>query len=162
MQPRHESRVAYELRERSIENFVPTFRRRRGKRTVELPLFPGYVFCKLAVRDRSVAAFISSVIFVGNARHGDVSQDVEDLRRVISSGLMYAPWPYTRTGRRAIIEEGPLDGLNGFVIDPTHLVLSLRSLSRSLLVETDLTCRLVSDVEGTHPQWGASLPGESE
>jgi transcription antitermination factor NusG len=57
--------VAYELRERSIENFVPTFRRRRGKRTVELPLFPGYVFCKLAVRDRSVAAFISSVIFVG-------------------------------------------------------------------------------------------------
>jgi hypothetical protein len=57
---------------------------------------------------------------------------------------------------------GPLDGLNGFVIDPTHLVLSLRSLSRSLLVETDLTCRLVSDVEGTHPQWGASLPGESE
>jgi hypothetical protein len=147
VQPRLENRVAYELCERGVENFLPSLRRQNGMRTIELPLFPGYVFCRLAARDRSAVVFIGGVISIGCATPADVSQDVEDLKRIINSGFIYAPWPYTRTGTRAVIDEGPLDGLDGYLLDRNHVVLSLRSLCRSLVVETDLKC-----VEGTHPK----------
>src|SRR4029453_1852978 len=91
VQPRLENRVAYELCERGVENFLPSLRRQNGIRTIELPLFPGYVFCRLAARDRAAVVFISGVISIGCAPGSDVSQDVEDLKRVINSGFIYAP-----------------------------------------------------------------------
>ncbi len=52
----HEKRVAEQLGQRSIEHFLPLYERvRRWKdRRVRLqwPLFPGYVFVRLALGDR--------------------------------------------------------------------------------------------------------------
>src|SRR6266850_1054984 len=52
----HEKRVAAELGRRSVESFLPLYSsvRRWSDRRVrlELPLFPGYVFVHLALRDR--------------------------------------------------------------------------------------------------------------
>src|SRR5260370_1581476 len=52
----HEKRVAEQLRERSVDYFLPTYEceRRWKDRRVKLqtPLFPGYVFVRVALRDR--------------------------------------------------------------------------------------------------------------
>src|SRR5712671_5761651 len=52
----HEKRVAAELRMREVEHFLPLYssvRRWKDRRVqLELPLFPGYVFVRLALLDR--------------------------------------------------------------------------------------------------------------
>jgi len=52
----HEKRVAEQLKLRSVEHFLPLYdsvRRWKDRRMkLQLPLFPGYVFVRLALRDR--------------------------------------------------------------------------------------------------------------
>src|SRR5271165_6388224 len=52
----HEKRVATQLKERAVEHFLPLYesvRRWKDRRMkLQMPLFPGYVFVRLALRDR--------------------------------------------------------------------------------------------------------------
>src|SRR5438270_7010797 len=52
----HEKRVAEQLSVREVEHFLPLYvsvRRWKDRRvTLDLPLFPGYVFVRVALRDR--------------------------------------------------------------------------------------------------------------
>src|SRR5208282_6548405 len=54
--PRHEKRVAEQIKQRRISCFLPLYRSvRRWKdrrKELELALFPGYVFVRLALQDR--------------------------------------------------------------------------------------------------------------
>ena len=62
----HENRVASELQLRSVEHFLPLYRsvrRWRDRRVrLELPLFPGYVFVRLALCDRLRVLQVPSVV----------------------------------------------------------------------------------------------------
>src|SRR5215470_15040410 len=62
----HEKRVAGELGARDVEHFLPLYtsvRRRKDRRVnLELPLFPGYVFVRLALSDRLRVLQIPSVV----------------------------------------------------------------------------------------------------
>ncbi len=62
----HEKRVAAELGMREVERFLPLYssvRRWKDRRvTLDLPLFPGYVFVRLALRDRLRVLQIPSVV----------------------------------------------------------------------------------------------------
>src|SRR6266850_8365778 len=62
----HEKKVAAELGRRSVESFLPLYSsvRRWSDRRVrlELPLFPGYVFVRLPLRDRLRVVQIPSVV----------------------------------------------------------------------------------------------------
>src|SRR5216684_6899964 len=52
----HEKRVALQLGQRSVEHFLPLYasvrRWKDRKMQLQLPFFPGYVFVRLALRDR--------------------------------------------------------------------------------------------------------------
>src|SRR5579864_9839500 len=54
--PRHEKCVAERARGRQVESFLPLYRSVRywkdRRKELELPLFPGYVFVHMALRDR--------------------------------------------------------------------------------------------------------------
>src|SRR5439155_16724570 len=62
----HEKRVAEQLGQRSVEHFLPLYecvRQWKDRRTrLQLPLFPGYVFVRLALRDRLRVLQIPSVV----------------------------------------------------------------------------------------------------
>src|SRR5437773_9225525 len=62
----HEKRVAAELGMREVEHFLPLYssvRRWKDRRvTLDLPLFPGYVFVRLALRERMHVLQIPSVV----------------------------------------------------------------------------------------------------
>src|SRR5690242_7967251 len=61
----HERVVACQLDARGIERFLPTYssvRRWKDRRVIlQLPLFPGYIFVRMALQDRSTVVQIPGV-----------------------------------------------------------------------------------------------------
>jgi transcription antitermination factor NusG len=150
--PRHEKCVAQQIEQRSIACFLPLYRSvRRWKdrrKELELALFPGYVFVRLALRDRlRVLQLPSAVRLVSFNGQAAVLPDaeIEGLRQRLSGGICLEPHPYLRVGRRVRVCAGPMQGLEGIIVrrkDRCRLVFSLDLIMRSVAVEVD-----ESDVE---------------
>src|SRR5215469_1813639 len=143
----HEKRVACQMRERSIEHFLPLYRsvRRWSDRRVQidLPLFPGYVFVRLALCDRlDVLAIPSVVRLVGfNGMPTALpEEEMEVLRSGLSQRLRAAPHPFLTTGRQVRIKSGSLQGLEGVLLrrkSNQRVVLSVALIQRAIAVDID-------------------------
>jgi transcription antitermination factor NusG len=148
----HEKRVAVQLGQRSVEHFLPLYdsvRRWRDRRTkLQLPLFPGYVFVRLALPDRLKVLQVPGVArLVGFNGRPTVLPDkeIEALRTSLAAQLRAEPHPYLTVGRRVRIQRGPLEGVEGILIrkkNALRVVLSLDLIMRSASVEVD-----VGDIE---------------
>jgi len=143
----HEKRVAAELGARSVEHFVPLYksvRRWRDRRVqLDLPLFPGYVFVRLALRDKLRVLQIPSVVHLVsfNGHPAELSNnEMEALRRSLTERLDAQPHPYLNVGRRVRVAGGPLTGLEGIIVrkkNQFRFVISLNLIMRSVSVELD-------------------------
>jgi len=143
----HEKRVAAELNARAVEHFLPLYSsvRRWKQRQVRLdmPLFPGYVFVRLALVERLRVLQIPSVVrLVGF--HGLPTAlpetEMEILRSGLSQRLGAAPHPFLTVGRRVRITGGPFAGLDGVMKrgkNSLRVVVSLDIVQRSMAVEVD-------------------------
>jgi transcription antitermination factor NusG len=152
--PRHEKRVFENLRLREIESFLPTYTKvhRWSNRTnakVELPIFPGYVFVRIKLRDKSSVLCTPSVVnmvsFAG--RPSSIPDaDVEALRIGVEK-LQAEPHPFLKIGQRVRVRRGPLSGMEGILVqkkDDCRFVLSMDLIAKSVSVKIDS-----SDVEST-------------
>ena len=143
----HEKRVGDQLRERGMEHFLPLYdsvRRWKDRRVqLQLPLFPGYVFVHLALRDRLRVLNIPSVarlVGFGGPPVALPDNEMEALRSSLASQLRAEPHPYLKVGRRVRVANGPLAGLEGIVVrkkKQLRFVLSLDLIMRSVAVEID-------------------------
>lgn len=143
----HEKRVAEQLAVREVENFLPQYasvRRWKDRRVeLELPLFPGYVFVRMALRDRLRALQVPGVArLVGfNGMPCALPEgDIEQIRNCLVQGSRVEPYPYLQVGRRARVKTGPLQGLEGIVLrrkNSARLILSLELVMRSVAVEIE-------------------------
>ena len=150
--PRHEKCVAQQIEQREISCFLPLYRSvRRWKdrrKELELALFPGYVFVRLALQDRlRVLQLPSAVRLVSFSGQPAVlpEAEIEGLRERLSRGGSVEPHPYLRVGRRVRVCGGPMQGLEGIIVrrkDRCRVVFSLDLIMRSMAVEVD-----ESDVE---------------
>jgi transcriptional antiterminator RfaH len=110
---------------------------------IELPLFPGYLFCRMNPNDRLPVLMTPGVIQIVGRGKIPVpvgEQEIDAIQRVVKSGLSTMPWPYLQVGHAVRIEEGPLQGVTGIVIkikSGLKLVLSVNLLQRSIAVEID-------------------------
>jgi transcription antitermination factor NusG len=145
----HEKRVALQVCQRSIENFLPLYESVRQwndrRMKLELPLFPGYVFVRLALRDRLQVLRIPGVVrlvgFNGPAT-ALPDEEIEGLRRALANGLRAEPHPYLTVGRRVRITAGPLAGREGLLKrwkGDLRVVLSTELIRRSISVEIDIS-----------------------
>lgn len=145
--PRHEKCVVQQIEERQISCFLPLYRSvRRWKdrsKTLELALFPGYVFVRLALRDRlrvlGVPGAVRLVTFNGQPAVLP-DKEIETLRLRLSGDNPIEPHPYLRVGRRVRVRCGPMQGLEGIIVrkkDCCRLVFSLDLIMRSVAVEVD-------------------------
>lgn len=144
---RHEKVVADNLQYKGLESFLPLYRARRQwtdrVQPVDLPLFPGYVFCRFAYASRmgvlNTPGVISVVEFSGGP--APVADDeIVRIRAIQASGLPSQPWPYVHVGQKARIERGALAGLEGVLIrekDALRVVVSVTLLHRAVAVEID-------------------------
>jgi len=148
---RHEKRVTEYLGGRLVECYLPSYKSVRRwqdrRKEVELPLFPGYVFVRIAYRSRlqvlTAPGVVQIVSFDG--KPAPIRDDeIETLRRGTSSTNL-EPHPYLKVGRRVRVRSGPLSGMEGILIrrkDGFRLVLSIDLIMRSVAIEVD-----ESDVE---------------
>jgi transcription termination/antitermination protein NusG len=110
---------------------------------IELPLFPGYIFCKFDVTNRLPILVIPGVISItgyGKALLPIPEQEITAVRRIVGSSMPYGPWPSMHVGQAVRVRSGPLQGLEGLIVEMRntyHLVISVTLLSRSVSVLID-------------------------
>ena len=141
----HEKRVAEQLRERSVDYFLPMYEReRRWKdRRVKLqtPLFPGYVFVRVALRDRLGILQTPGIVHLvgfGGQPAALPQEDIQAIQNCLSHGLQVEPHPYLRVGHRVQVKRGPLQGLEGIVVrrkNRSCFILSFDLLQRAVAIE---------------------------
>jgi transcription antitermination factor NusG len=143
----HEKLVTKHLQQRSLECFVPLYqsvRQWQDRRVrLELPLFPGYVFIRLALCDRlqvlELPGIVRLVGFNGHPTPLPV-EEIELIRTCLARRCPVRPHPYMQRGQQVRVLSGPLEGLTGVVVrqrNRTRFVISLELLMRSVAVDVD-------------------------
>jgi transcription termination/antitermination protein NusG len=144
-----ERNVSIVLEHKGLEQFLPTYRSRRAwtdrTKTLDLPLFPGYVFCRIPLEQRNRVVTTDGVVgLVGAGRLPiPVSEvEIEAIRTMIQSQVETQPWPFLKIGQTVRICHGSLSGIEGILVrvkNSWRLVVSLTLLERSVAVEIDAT-----------------------
>jgi transcription antitermination factor NusG len=144
---RHEKRTAQILSARQIESFLPLYTalhrwRNRCAKNIDLPLFPNYVFVRIAPRERrrvlEVPGVVSLVGF-GRTLAPLPAPQIEALRSGISQRKL-EPHPYLVVGEKVRIKTGAMSGLEGVLIRKKNhfrIVLALDVIMQSVAVEVD-------------------------
>lgn len=139
-----EFKISSVLKSKGYEEYVPTCRSmKRGRDLFEVPLFPGYVFCRFDPNVRAPIVTTPGVIrVVGYGRTPAFLSDSEmqAVQTVVNSNLPAKPHSYTVPGQRVRIREGPLRGVEGNIAqtgDRQRLIVSLSLLQRSIAVEVE-------------------------
>lgn len=150
VKPRHDRAVSGALEHKGYQTLVPVYKKRRRysarTRESELPLFPGYVFCRFNALTRLPILTTPGVIQILGA--GRIPIPVEEseitaLQTALRLQLPVQPFPFLETGQRVRITEGALVGVEGIVMSfkqCLRLVLSISLLQRSVLLEIDRSC----------------------
>jgi transcription antitermination factor NusG len=143
----HEKKVRQQLELRRVESFLPlyeTVRRWKDRRMrLQLPLFPGYVFARLALPDRLQVLQVPGVVrLVGfNGRPTPLlDEEIEGLKKGLTSSVLAEPHPFLTVGRRVRIKGGPLAGREGVLLrkkGALRVVLSIELILRSVVVDVD-------------------------
>jgi transcription antitermination factor NusG len=144
---KHEKRVAEQLGRRSVEHFLPLYEtaRRWKDRWVrlQLPLFPGYVFVRLALRDRLQVLQvpgIANLVGCGGTPTSLPREEIDALRTSLGNGVHAEPHPYLRAGQRVRVRAGPLAGMDGILLrrkSGPRLVISIELIQRAVAVEIE-------------------------
>ena len=145
IKPQHERAVQEGLHQKGLESFLPLYRatRRWSDRLkhLQLPLFPGYVFCRFE-RSGKVPVLrtpgVRSIVSCGTEMLAVPEEEIDRVRLMASSGAAVEPWPFLKTGQRVRVCDGPLAGLEGILAEvrnATRVVVGLDLLQRSVAVQ---------------------------
>jgi len=130
--------------QKGYDCFAPTYRSKRkwSDRTVELdlPLFPGYVFCRFnrLVLGKAISTQgVTRVVGFGGTPAEVDREEVKALQHLSQSNFLREPWKYLPDGTLVLIETGPLTGIRGIIsVDDNQrrLVISVTLLQRSVAI----------------------------
>jgi len=142
---RQEKALADELAAMGIRHFLPLIQHKRlyGKRkaTVELPLFPGYLFLRGSVdevyrADRTKR--VSRIIPVVNKVR--LKWELQNIGFALAREATLDPYPFLVAGTRVGVRSGPLIGLEGVVEKRSkgdRLILQVDILGKANCVDID-------------------------
>lgn len=144
---RYEKIVANFLDNKGYEWLLPLYKSRRRWsdriKEIEVPLFPGYLFCRFDIYDRLPVLIIPGVQHIVGGTKLPTPIDIgeiEGLQAVARTGLAREPWPFLQVGDRVRIEHGSLAGVEGILLQTKgrhRLILSVTLLQRSVAVDID-------------------------
>jgi transcription antitermination factor NusG len=147
VRPRLEKQVSVNLSSKGYELFLPLYKRKSHwsdrVKTLEVPLFPGYLFCQFDVTKRLPilqTPGVISVVGIGKCPEPIDVAEIDAIRTVISAGVPYQPHPYLMVGDSVRVEHGALAGLVGLITQVKNdfrLIISVNLLMRSVSVEID-------------------------
>ena len=143
------ARVASEaLLGKGYETLLPLYKsvRRWSDRvkTLEAPLFPGYLFCRFNSQGRLLPVVQSpgvlGIVGAGRTPIPIEDEEIAALQIMLRSGIDPEPMPYLKAGSKVLIERGPLAGLQGIVVQHLNrwrVVVSVELLQRSVAAEIE-------------------------
>jgi transcription termination/antitermination protein NusG len=145
--PHHEKWVAGQMNDSQIECFLPVYKSvRRWKdrrKQLELPLFPGYVFVRIALQDRlrvlRLPGVVQFVAFQGKPA-ALPEPEIEALRHGMQASAHFEPHPYLKAGRRVRVRNGAMQGVEGVLVrnkDCFRVVMTIDLIMRSVALEVD-------------------------
>jgi transcription antitermination factor NusG len=145
--PQNEKSVSAHLGVREIESYLPTYqtvRRWKNRQQVRLvlPLFPSYLFVRIARRERVRVFGCPGVVrMVGNSSGPIPVPDatIDFLRSDLCSGRA-EPYRELVVGERVRIKDGAMRGVEGTLTrknDKLRFILSVDMIQRCVAVEID-------------------------
>jgi len=141
--PRCEKKFAALMLAEKFEHYLALIAsvRRYAQQTKRFtkPLFPGYVFAHVPAEKK--ARIYQQDLLARAITVEDVPKflrQLEDVKKIVASGLELSVLPLLTKGRRVKIVGGPLHGLEGCVDNPANpqgIVISVDVLQQGLLVK---------------------------
>lgn len=146
---RWEKCAAQCLARKGYECLLPVSRQRHRWsdrwKDVEVVLFPGYLFCRLDPERRLPILSVPGVLSIVGTRTGFTAVGRDEIAAVELVGranISAQSWPFVETGRVVYLDQGPLRGLTGIVLErkqESKLIISVSLLKRSIAVAIDRT-----------------------
>ena len=143
---RHEKIVNEQLEKQRIESFLPLVKRIQKwtdrRKEVEWPVFSGYSFVRIdfsspdrlrVLRTHGVAGFVG----IRSVAVPVPDNQIEDIRRLLASGIPFEERMFLRVGQRVRIRNGSLAGVEGILAsydNHQNMVISVDLIQRSLSI----------------------------
>jgi transcription antitermination factor NusG len=135
------------LKEKGYSAFLPSYRALRKwsdrVKEVEVPLFPGYTFCRFDPHYKLPILMCPGVISILESADGPIpvpEKEIAAVKAMLESGIRFGACPFLQQGQPVIVERGPLKGTEGVVVRTKgayRLVVSVFLLQRSISAEID-------------------------
>lgn len=142
-----EKSIACLLRQKGYIDFLPLYTQSRRwsdrLKEMQLPLFPGYVFCRFDPNHKLPVLTTPGVLHaVGTGGIPEAVHETEmvALQLAVTSGRLLQPWPFLKIGQRVIIQHGPLRHVEGILSEiqgDRKLIISISLLQRSVAVQIE-------------------------
>jgi transcription antitermination factor NusG len=147
VKPRFDKAVARALETKGFQTFLPLYKKQHKykarSKEFELPLFPGYVFCRFNVLTRLpilITPGVTQILGAGNTPIALSETEIASLQTAIQANIPLQPFPFVQVGQKVRVSQGVLTGVEGIVMgfkQHLRLVISITLLRRSVLLEID-------------------------
>ena len=144
-----EKKTALRLANSQIEHLLPTYRSLRQWKdrrvTLEMPLFPGYIFVHLPYAERVKVLSLPNVVDILGSKNAPSivsAEEIDCIKRGVEFGNA-VPHPALVEGQHVVIVSGVLRGMQGTLLrnqNNTRVVVSVNSIARSFAVDVDISC----------------------
>lgn len=143
---RHEKMVARQLEGQGFATFLPLTTQLRQwsdrRKMVEMPLFPGYAFLRMAYQPDARLRVLNTdgiVGFVGVQGQGTPIPDgqINDIQNLFAAEVPVESYPFLKVGQRVRIRSGSLNGTEGILVGQEGdrmLVISVELIQRSVSI----------------------------
>jgi transcription antitermination factor NusG len=145
VRPNYEKPVAAALRGKGFEEYLPLVRTKRQwsdrKKIMDLPLFPGYLFCRLNLEERLPLLTTPGFLYlvgVGKNPEPVAESEIAAIQSVLRSGVPVTQCSSLVVGQKVMLKYGPLRGLEGVltkIANQHRMYVSVTLLKRSISVE---------------------------
>jgi transcription termination/antitermination protein NusG len=150
---RHEDRAYLGLLQKSVQAFLPKLevwsKRKDRRKKIMIPMFPGYLFVKLATMTNETKVDVLKtfgVVRILGKSTGSEPIPVPDgkidaIRRIVDSKVEVQQFQYPKVGEPARIIDGPFKGLEGQVLRTDYekelFVIEIELLQRSIAIKLE-------------------------
>ncbi|MFZ0706494.1 MAG: UpxY family transcription antiterminator [Candidatus Korobacteraceae bacterium] len=148
--PRHERAVVEQLARKNIQVFCPMYvvQRKWKDRKVRLqaPLFPGYVFARIALSERVAVITAPGVIRIVSSNGCPVPipvAEIEAVRLCLTEASKVQPHAILEDGMLVRVRTGPFAGLEGRIAragNSCKVVVSIAAVHQAIALEVDEAC----------------------
>jgi transcription antitermination factor NusG len=134
--PGFEQFVTQRLRGKGIDVYVPKAPL-PGKMNSEKSLFPGYLFCRLPIKEeRTVSLTPGALGLLGTPSPTPCDdEDFSTLQKALCSGLPVKVLPFLQRNKQVRVAKGPLRGITGFILNrqgDRYFAIPIKAVKRTL------------------------------